>query len=91
MALLSPELFKALAPITTAVGAFGGFPDSPQFFKDLSKYEWFNYLMLYVLIYQGMGQTNPKTSLVFTIVFYLIKKYFDKPLPKMFDKSSLNE
>ena len=82
----SPNLFKMLAPITTAVGAWGGFPTPPQWFTQLAHNEWFQYAMLFVLIYQGAGASNPKTSLAFTIVFYIIKKYFDKPLPGTTEK-----
>ena len=82
----SPNLFRMLAPITTAVGSWGGFPEPPIWFKQLAQNEWFQYAMLYVLIYQGAGAANPKTSLIFTILFFLIKKFLDKPLPGKSDE-----
>jgi len=75
------SLAQLAAPALTAVGAWGGFPQPPIWFTQLAENEVFKYTMLYILLLQGLGEQNPKTSLAFTIIFYLIKKFLDKPLP----------
>ena len=64
-------------PMMTAIGAFGGMPNAPKIFQDLAKNEWFQWLMVFVLIYQGGGSASPELSAVATIVVYVVVKLLD--------------
>mgnify|MGYP001329193999 CR=1 FL=1 len=67
----SGNLVLALA---TAVGAFGGMPPAPAAFNEMAKNELFQYLMLWVLIFQGGGAQDTKfTTLVTGIVIALLQ------------------
>ena len=60
--------------LATALGAFGGMPPAPAPFNEMAKNEMFQYLMLWVLIYQGGGAQDPKfTTLVTAIVVALLQ------------------
>ena len=65
-------------PMATAMIAFGGYPDPPQVFKDLVKNEWFRWLLVFVLIFQGRGAGNPELAAVATVVLYLVVQLLDK-------------
>jgi len=65
-------------PMATAIGAFGGMPIAPKIFQDLSKNEWFQWLMVFVLIYQGGGGGNPELCAIATIVVYVAVKVLDQ-------------
>lgn len=67
--------------IATAIGSFGGFPKPPKIFMRLAKYELFKWLMMFILILQGGGGFDVKTSLLGTIlvfVFYKVVVYMEK-------------
>ena len=60
--------------LATALGAFGGMPPAPAAFNEMAKKELFQYLMLWVLIYQGGGAQDAKFSALVTgIVFALLQ------------------
>jgi len=88
----SNAFWLAMLPAMTAVGAWaasaGAYPEPPQFFKDLAQYEWFRYGLVFTLVYQGLGAQDVKTSAMITGIFYLIKRFLDKPLPAIGGGSS---
>jgi hypothetical protein len=60
--------------VCTAVGAFGGMPDPPKFFKFLyEKIPGFKWFLVFVLIYQGGGEQDLGVALQITIVFIVLK------------------
>ena len=61
--------------IATLLGAFGGFPDAPEIFKKFTKNELVQWLLVFVLLYQGGSGQDPKLALIVTIIAYLIHKY----------------
>lgn len=58
--------------VATAIGSFGGFPEPPQIFLQMSQYEPFKWLMMFVLILQGGGGFDVKLSLVGTALIYAV-------------------
>lgn len=70
-----PNLIVATA---TVIGAWGGFPESPQLFKDLTKHKLVQYMLVFVLLYQGGGGQDIVLSLLITLVFFIINEYIDK-------------
>lgn len=66
--------------IATAIGAWGGFPAAPQWFVDLTDpagtpNELFQYVLVFLLIYQGGGGRSMLFSLIMTIIVYLVAKF----------------
>jgi len=73
-------------PLATGLGAFGGFPAAPVLFQDLAQNEWFQWLMVYVLIWQGGGGQRWDLALAGTVVVFVIYKllesaYFARECP----------
>lgn len=59
----------------TLLGAFGGFPDVPEIFKKFTKNELVQWVLVFVLLYQGGSGQNIKLASIVTIVTYLLHKY----------------
>jgi len=68
-----------LLPLATALGAWSValFPKPPQLLVDLARNELFQYLLLFVFIWQGGGQQNIQTALVATVIIFLVAKFLD--------------
>ena len=69
---IGSQLKPLILPIVTAIGAFGGFPQTPKVFGKVIKYEPIQYLLLFLLIWQGGADQNWKLALKVTLVFYII-------------------
>ena len=63
-----PQLGLGLA---TAVGSLGGFPDPPVWWKELAKNKVFQFLTLFVLVFQGGGGQEVFWSAFLTLVVYM--------------------
>lgn len=75
---MDQDLGKWILPMATAVGAWGGFPQAPQFFKDLVEgNELFKYAMVFVLVWQGGGQQNAKTAFITAAIIYFVTKLLE--------------
>lgn len=64
----------------TIVGAFGGFPQPPKAFVNLTKYSIVQWLLVFVLAYQGgAGQDIPFAvgATVVTFLLYHFVRYFE--------------
>jgi hypothetical protein len=61
-----------ILPIVTALGAFGGFPDPPNTFKRIIKNQIVQYLLLFLLIWQGGGGQNWILSAKVTVVIFVL-------------------
>ena len=76
--------FQILAALGTGIGAFGGFPNPPKVFVQLTQNELVKWLLLFVLIWQGGGGGGAFTSQAFnlsmyvTVLMYLLVKVLDK-------------
>lgn len=58
----------------TAIGAFGGFPDPPSAFKQLTKNELFQWALVFVLVYQGGSGQNIQLALLITGAMYAVTR-----------------
>jgi len=81
-------LTNAMLPFFTGIAAWAVYPEPPQFIKDLAQYEWFRYLLVFTLIYQGLGKQNVGTALTTTVAMFLVKRLLDKPLPSLYGGDS---
>lgn len=72
------NLSNVILALATVLGAWGGFPDPPQFFKDLTKYQLFKYYLVFVLLYQGGAGQDITLALLITVVFYIVTKVSDE-------------
>lgn len=63
-----PQLGLGLA---TAVGSLGGFPDAPVWWKELSKNKVFQFLTLWILIFQGGGGQELFWSAFLALIVYM--------------------
>lgn len=69
------QIWKEIVhPLATVVGAWGGFPEPPHFFKRLAQNELFQYFLVFLLVYQGGGSEDIATSLMVTVGLYLVTK-----------------
>ena len=69
--LLKPEYVVAIA---TMIGYMGGFPSPPRIFQTLTfRYETLQWLMVFVLIWQGGGGQDVYRSAIVTALAYVLK------------------
>lgn len=83
-----------LLAMATLIGAFGGFPSPPKTFLKLTNYEPFQWLLVFVLVYQGGSGADVKIAAEITfvgfILYKIIKHYetkYEKKLDKLFKPS----
>ena len=75
MAFTDKQILLAFA---TAIGAYGGFPNAPAAFSLLTRYEIFQWFLVFVLIYQGGGGQDIKFSLMITAALYMVHVILDR-------------
>jgi hypothetical protein len=68
--ILEVGFWKLLLALATMIGAFGGFPDQPKAFSALAQYQLVQWLLVFVLIYQGGGGEDPILSGVLTVAAF---------------------
>lgn len=68
------NLNNLILPLATGLIAFGGYPQPPQFFRDLASNEWFQWLLVFILIWQGGAGQKWDLALVATTVLFLVTK-----------------
>jgi hypothetical protein len=75
------NLAGMILPLATALGGFSTFPEMPPMLKQLGQNELFRYFCLFVLIWQGGGGQNVQTSLIATLVSFVIVKMLSMGTP----------
>ena len=75
--------------ITTALGAYGGFPDAPRWWKQLSQFKLFQFFTIWILIYQGdrTGDEYFWTTFIALLVFLIMRLTKDISLEKYLPKN----
>jgi hypothetical protein len=67
------EMIRPLVlPLVTALGAFGGFPEPPALFNKVIKNKIVQYLLLFLLIWQGGGGQDWMLSAKVTVVIFVL-------------------
>ena len=74
---IQENLGKWILPLATALIAWGGYPEPPQVFVSLTRFELFRYMLLFILIWQGGAQQDFKTALIATAIMYFITKILE--------------
>jgi hypothetical protein len=71
------------------IGAFGGFPTPPKIFARLTRHKFFQWCMVWILLFQGGAERNTLLATVMTfigfLVFTLLNHYEDNVM-YVFDK-----
>ena len=82
--LIKLELETIIGVMATIIGAFGGFPQPPQAFINLTKHEPVQWFLVFVLAYQG-GH-DPMLAViatVFTFVLYKVMHSMERKEPEL--------
>ena len=65
--------------LATGIGAFGGLPQPPKLFVDITqRYELLQWVLVYVLIWQGAGGYDEYLSLLGTISLFILYKLVER-------------
>lgn len=59
-----------LLPFATCIIALGGFPSPPKMWSDMAKNPIFQYVALFVLVWQGGAKGDVSTALFTSAVFF---------------------
>jgi hypothetical protein len=72
-------LLVMIGLLGTGVGAFGGLPQPPKLFIDITqRYELLQWVLVYVLIWQGAGGYDEYLSLLGTLVLFILYKLVER-------------
>lgn len=72
---------QIITSVATLMGAFGGFPDPPRVFKVLTKNEFAQWAMVFILLYQGGAGQDVELAAMITVgafVVYKLLKYQER-------------
>jgi hypothetical protein len=88
--LISQKSVKHLTTsFATGMGAFGGFPTPPKIFQDWLRNPYFQWFLVFVLIWQGGGggadftYHNIVISIGTTFILYIAKQFLDSNYDKL--------
>lgn len=87
---IQDKIEPLILPLVTAMGAFGGFPEPPNIFKNIIKNKFVQYFLLFLLIWQGGGGQNWKLSAKVTVIIFIlffIIKIFQSDKKEQFNES----
>ena len=66
------QIKKIPLALLTGIGAYGGFPTPPKWFQKMSKFRGFQFIVLWILVFQGGGGESILLTSIVSIVIYLI-------------------
>ena len=66
------NLSNILTAFATLIGVFGGFPNPPKLFIKLTKFKLVQWLLVFILVYQGGGNEDIIFSLIMTFTLFII-------------------
>tara|TARA_B100000886_G_C19993064_1_gene314861 strand:- start:81 stop:380 length:300 start_codon:yes stop_codon:yes gene_type:complete len=76
MSILNKSSVAWQLAIATALGAYGGFPSAPLWWRKITQYKITQFMTLWLLVYQGGGKGELLwTTLVSAIVFFLMSLF----------------
>ena len=78
--MLTDTFWRFVLVMATILGAFGGFPAPPKFFKWVTSFQLVQWGLVAVLAYQGGGGENIMLSLIMTALAFVVYMAF-----KMFE------
>ena len=70
--MISHGFWGNIYVMSTILGAFGGYPPAPKIFHKLASYSVVQWLLVYILAYQGGGSQDPEFALVATVIAFII-------------------
>lgn len=76
MSFLNKSTVAWQLAIATALGAYGGFPSAPLWWRKITQYKITQFMTLWLLVYQGGGKGELLwTTLVSAIVYFLMSLF----------------
>ena len=66
---------KWILAMATGIGAYGGFPKAPPVFEKFKKKKLVQWLLVFVLLYQGGGSQDIKFTISVTIAMYIVHMF----------------
>jgi hypothetical protein len=72
--LLQQSFWNILLVSTTIIGAFGGFPQPPKIFQAAAEYQIVQWILVYILAYQGGAGQDPIFALAATLATMVLYK-----------------
>ena len=69
---------KVVLAFATLIGAFGGFPNPPPVFSSLTKSPIVQWLLVFVLVWQGGGGQDMVFAAIVTILGYVLHTILSK-------------
>ena len=58
--------------ILTGLGAYGGFPQPPKWWKRLTNFKIMNFLLVWLLVFQGGGGGNLVLTTIVSLIIFII-------------------
>ena len=74
MDLANLNLKPWILPAATALGAWGGFPKPPKMFSNLAQNEIVQYLLVFVLVWQGGSGQNIRVAAIVALAMFVLVK-----------------
>ena len=65
--------------VLTALGAYGGFPQPPQWWSDLAQQDVFQFAALWVLVFQGNGKQDVTFTTIIAAGVFAAMKLSNRP------------
>ena len=66
---------QLIVTVATLLGAFGGFPEAPKVFTEITKHEIVQWALVFVLLFQGGAGQDVKLAAMMTAVAYGFTKF----------------
>tara|TARA_A100001015_G_scaffold48600_1_gene53692 strand:- start:2187 stop:2585 length:399 start_codon:yes stop_codon:yes gene_type:complete len=66
------QIKKIPLALLTGLGAYGGFPTPPNWFQKMAKFRGFQFIVLWILVFQGGGGESILLTSIVSIFIYLI-------------------
>lgn len=77
-----------LSCVATMIGAFGGFPTPPKLFARLTRHKFFQWTMVWVLLFQGGAERQTLLASIMTFLGFLtftFLNYYEDQVMMVFD------
>lgn len=76
MSLMGYSQKQWILALATGIGAYGGFPKAPKAFERFARTEMAQWVLVFVLLYQGGAGQDIKFAASVTIAMYLLHHQF---------------
>ena len=78
MGILNKSSIAWQLAIATALGAYGGFPSAPIWWRKITQYKIVQFITLWLLVYQGGGKGELVWTTVVSLIVYFLMSLFSR-------------